>query len=258
MILAFVFCDHTSGTGKSQDGAVLTPDILGQIEAAVSKQLSGEFAAEWGGSYTTRLGKSDGSDVAAPEIEIAIFQNEDVSGAAGYHDRSPNGQAYIHVCLDDSATLTTGPGALSVIASHECCETAADTPANRWADRQTPIEEALETCDRVEDQSYTIDAVAVSDFLHRSAFDPGSSGPWDHMGVLTTEDGITPQGYAIERKQGAEIAAARTESGITLTFKHHASVKRGPGKMSSAQWDRYLRRKNHPASRTRRRGATME
>lgn len=256
----YVFCDHANGAGKVQDGSQLTPEVLAAIATVIDKQLNGEFATEWGGTYCTRIGKSDGSDVAGDETEVAIFQNEDVSGAAGYHARDPKGRAYIHIALDDAATLTTGPGALSVIVSHECCETGADFPANRWADRNGSSEEALEVCDRVEDTSYDIDSIAVSNFLYQSAFDPGSDAPWDHMNVLGSEDGATPGGYVIDRTQGTETTPG--PDGISIKISKHVHIKRPNPEslnvgMTPEAAARYRARKNHPASRTSRRGGSM-
>jgi len=253
----YVLCDHSNG-GKVQDGTALAPEVLATIASAVSKQLNGEFAAEWGGTYGVRVGKSDGSDVADDETEVAIFQNEDVSGAAGYHARDPKGRAYIHVALDDGATLTTGSGALSVIISHECLETSADFPANRWADRAGSSEEALEVSDRVEDTSYEIDGVAVSNFLLKSAFDPGADAPWDHLNVLTAEDGATPGGYVIERQQGTETTPS-PDGSLTIKVTRHVRVTRSSSNvgMTVHAAARYRARKNHPASRTSRRGGRM-
>jgi hypothetical protein len=249
--MTFVLTDHSDG-GSVQDGSALSPSVLQDIAAAVAKQLNGEFSDEWGGKYATRVssGKSSDVDQDKGEIEVAIFQNEDVSGAAGYHDKDPQGRPYVHVALDDASTLTSGAGALSVIISHEACETAADPGANRWADRAGTAEEALETCDRVEDKFYMIDGIAVSNFLLKSAFDPGSCGPWDHMNLLIAEDDQTPGGYVITRQQGTETSAS--DAGLIIKIGRRVSAE-----VSNLASEAFKRRKNHPASRTRRRGANI-
>jgi hypothetical protein len=252
MTTTFVLVDHSDG-GAAQDGSHLTPAVLSSICIAVAKQLSREFAAEWGGSYSCRIGACVGDSVVKHdegEVEVAVFQNEDVSGAAGYHDRDPQGRAYIHVALDDASSLTTGEFSLSVIISHECCETAADPSANRWADRAGGVEEALETCDRVEDAAYEIDGVSVSNFLLQSAFDPGSSAPWDHMNLLTSQDGQTTGGYVIERQQAA--LTSTTAYGLTIEVSRQVVAHTDISVTES-----FKRRKNHPASRTSRRGASI-
>jgi hypothetical protein len=249
----FVLVDHSDG-GSAQDGSALTMSVLTDISAVIDNQLNGEFAAEWGGVFASRVGADDGSDVRHDqgEIEVAIFQNEDVSGAAGYHDRDPQGHAYIHVALDDASSLTGSDGlSLSVIISHECCETAADPGANRWADRNGTVSEALETCDRCEDVSYEIDGIAVSDFLLKSAFDPGSCAPWDHMNVLSSEDGQTSGGYVIKRQQGTETNAS--SDGLVIKIGRRVSTHHD----ASLATEAFKRRKNHPASRTSRRGARI-
>jgi hypothetical protein len=252
--MCFVLCDH-SGGGAAQDGSELTFDVCKAIAAAIAKQLNGEFAIEWGGSYAARVGNADGSDVLHDqgEVEVAIFQNEDVSGAAGYHDRDPKGHPYIHVALDDAASLTNDPSGglpLSGVISHECCETAGDPGANRWADRAGGVEEALELCDRVEDTFYAVDGIFVSNFLLKSAFDPGAAGPWDRMNVLKTEDDQTPGGYVIERQQGTETSASA--EGLTIRIGRRVTAHR-----DAPITDTFRRRKSHPASRTSRRGATV-
>jgi hypothetical protein len=257
--LCFVFCDHAAGAGTVGDGSALTSDVLAAIAVAINDQLNGEFADEWGGSYNTRIGANDGSDVGEGEIEVAIFQNEDVSGAAGYHDVDPQGRPYIHAALSDASALTTGTFALSQIISHECCETAADPGANRWADRSPSgsLEEALEACDRVEDVSYEKNGISVSNFLRQSAFDPGAPAPWDYQNSLQGQYDTTPGGYAITRQQGVEASAGDK----TFSMKTRIAVERAPKATvptrTPEQQAAYLRRKNHPSSRTRQRGASM-
>jgi hypothetical protein len=249
-MMRFAIVDHASGARAAADGSVFTPQVAARIAAAIDAQLNGEFAAEWGGTYAVR---ADGAPLQDGEIEIAIFQSEDVSGAAGYHDKTPDGQPYIHVALDDAATLTSVTAALSVIITHECCETAGDPGANRWADRAGTIQEALETCDRVEDVAYDKDGVSVSDFLLQSAFDPGAPPPYDYKGALAAQDDQTPGGYAITRQQGMQARGEDAE-GVSFAMKTRVAAELSPGFKPSAA---ARRRKNHPSSRTRRRGAVF-
>jgi hypothetical protein len=169
---------NESTTSAASLGGLLTPDVLQDIAVAISWQLNGDVAAEWGGvgTYSLRVGKNDGSDVQASEIAIWIKDAlPDAPGAAGYHDRLPNGAPVVYIGRDGSNSLTRGVNALSVTISHECCEAAGDPPANFWADRGDGNEEALELCDRVEDTTYPApNGVALSNFLLRASFDPGA------------------------------------------------------------------------------------
>src|SRR4029077_10486598 len=135
---------NESTTAASSLGGPLTPDVLQDVAVAISWQLNGDVAAEWGGvgTYSLRVGKNDGSDVQPSEIAIWIKNAlPDAPGAAGYHDRLPNGAPVVYIGRDGSNSLTRGSNALSVTISHECCEAAGDPPANFWADRGDGNEE---------------------------------------------------------------------------------------------------------------------
>jgi hypothetical protein len=242
----YVFCDHEAGKGTARNGEVLTPEMLVRIQGALTAQLNEEVSDEWGGCVNSRIGANDGSDVIAGEVEVAFFQHSDVAGAAGYHDRRPDGSPYMRVFLDDAETLITGPNAASVIGSHECVETKIDPGANRWADRADGTEEAIEGCDRVEDTTYTkttpddAQGVEVSNFLLQSAFDPGAPGPYDYLEILVGQLDMTPGGYVITRQLAlGRRARARTSGG------HHLD-------------ERKLGRKLHPASRMNRRNVDVD
>lgn len=222
----YVFCDHAVGKGTSDDGDVLTLEVLEQIRAACTDQLNEEVSDEYGGLTNSRVGASDGSDLVAGEVEVAFFQHSDAAGAAGYHDRRPDGTPYMRVFLDDADTLTEGPGAASVIASHECCETRGDPGANRWADRADGQEEAFELCDRVEDTTYRKNGVEVSNFLLQAAFDPGAPGPYDYLGVLVGQLDTTPGGYVITRQLAlGRRARARGLDGAKRERKFHPASR---------------------------------
>src|SRR6185437_15186334 len=62
--MRFVLVNESQSTAANQ-GGTLTPSILQDIAVAVSWQLNGDVAAEWGGSgtYSVRLGQPNGSDV---------------------------------------------------------------------------------------------------------------------------------------------------------------------------------------------------
>jgi hypothetical protein len=254
--ICFVLCDHSTSIDPAQGGA-LTPAIRGQIAAALSKTLNGDVAPEWGGTFNVRVGASDASDVGAGEVELAVFDHSDQAGAAGYHATDARGKAYGRAFRDDAISLTVGPQALSVILSHEADEMVGDRGANVWADRPDGVtEEALELCDRVEDTTYTVtnddgSQVECSNFLTRAAFDPGSPGPYDFLGVLTGQMDKTPGGYVILRQTGPMGAPSANGAGPALGKQ---VVVLGLAARTPAE----LKRKRHEGSRTRRRGVTFE
>jgi hypothetical protein len=253
--MRFVLVNESKSTAAGQ-GGVLMPATLQDIAVAVSWQLNGDVAAEWGGTgtYSVRVGQPDGSDVQPTEVAIWIKDAlPDAPGAAGYHDRLGNGAAVVYIGRDGSDSLTQGGNALSVTISHECCEAAGDPPANFWADRGDGNEEALELCDRVEDTSYAApNGVTVSNFLLRAAFDPGASAPYDKLGVLKDRTGMTPGGYVILRTASSD-EHQQTPSGKSAagaSAKHRVSIQ---GTIRTSK----LNKKKNPSSRTYRRGVRL-
>jgi hypothetical protein len=62
---------------------------------------------------------------------------------------------------------------------------------------------ALELCDATQGDSYSINDVAVSNFLLPAYFDPlEQTGPFDHLGVVSGPFVIRPGGYAISSSRG--------------------------------------------------------
>jgi hypothetical protein len=233
---AFVLCDQSTLT-DADHGGPLTPTILESIGSAVAKQMNGEVAAEWGCAVEFRVGKGDASDVAPGEIACIIKDSlPEAPDAAAYHDRLANGAPVAYFARQDYTSHTSGAESLSVDISHECIETIGDPGANRWADvAGDASEKAIELCDQVQNLTYEVDGVAVSDFLHQSAFDPGATGPFDHLGQLAAQDDHS-NGYAIERvvdQQATDAMGRRvvTRGCVRTTQKrrHHASRSRRRG-----------------------------
>lgn len=237
---AFVLCDQSTLTDAAHGGP-LTASILNTIGAAVAKQINGEVCDEYGAHVTFRVGAANASDVYADEIACIIKDSlPEAPGAAAYHDKLPNGSPVAYFAREDYTSHTEGSESLSVDLSHECIETIGDPGANRWADvAGDGSEKALELCDQVQNLTYEVDGVSVSDFLLQAAFDPGSPGPFDHLGELVAQDDYA-NGYMIVR----EVDQQATDA----TPGHRASVVFGEPRWTS--------KRMHPTSRTRRRGAS--
>ena len=248
--MRFVLVNESQSTAANQ-GGTLTPSILQDIAVAVSWQLNGDVAAEWGGSgtYSVRLGQPNGSDVQSTEVAIWIKDAlPDAPGAAGYHDRLANGASVVYVGRDGSDNFTQGANALSVTISHECCEAAGDPPANFWADRGDGNEEALELCDRVEDAYYDApNGVAISNFLLRAAFDPGAPSPYDRLKLLKDRTGMTPGGYVILRTASTD-EHQQTPTGKAAKYRVSVQGTIRKGKIP---------KKKNPTSRTFKRGVRL-
>ena len=91
---------------------------------------------------------------------------------------------------------------LSVTISHETLETIRDQDASGYRFAGDGIARADEACDAVEDRTYTINGVQVSDYVLPSWYVAGSKGPWDKLAALAAPLTRTDGGYVIELKNG--------------------------------------------------------
>lgn len=182
----------------------VTPEWLSAVAQAVGVQLNRDFAPEWGGSYSVRVG-SGSSDVLPGEIVFAIVDAlPDAPGAIAYHD--VNGQAVPVAFLALSTCNTLDD--VSTAVSHECLETGGDPEVNLWVDTGNGQEYAREASDAVESTSYDVNGVRVSDFvLPNSFFAQNGQPPYSYVqasggtgptGPFATSAG----GYQIVRNSG--------------------------------------------------------
>jgi hypothetical protein len=255
MDLCFV---HINQSTQPTPYGPLTAPILAQLADAFGSFLNEDVAPVWGGTYQSRPSSlTDGSDIGPGEAGVFYQDNLDaVPGAAAYHDRTADGRPIIYIALSQFTDFFQGSMAVSAGGGHEGAEVVGDVGANFWSDRLDGTEEALELCDRLEGTDYQKNGVMVPNFLYPSAFDPGSSGPYDKQGILTAVDGMTPGGYVILRQQGAQVAPAMSDGKkiIAVVFKLSVVVK---GFDKAKMHPLALARKQHHSSRTYRRGVRL-
>lgn len=128
-------------------------------------------------------------DVFVADSRLLTIQPDvGVPGALGFHD-DVAGVIFARVEYQGEAT--------SVTLSHEVLEELLDPTCDKYAPLGNGTSQAVEACDRVEGDEYDAGDVKLSNYLLPSAFAPGSAGPWDNLGLLTTWDGMTGGGYTI-------------------------------------------------------------
>jgi hypothetical protein len=179
-------------------GTGVDPASLPPIAAALTKQAQQHFAIPppfaYGVSATIRVA-SGPNDVQPDEWLIGLFEKADQPGALGYHDQTPSGQPLIKVF----PLLDKQDGAeLSVTISHEVCETLADPNGARAAQWTDGKFWAYEVCDAVENTSYLIDGIPVSNFCLPPFFEPVQSLKGlnlDWMGLCKEPLQVLPGGY---------------------------------------------------------------
>jgi hypothetical protein len=217
----------------------LTGALLSRIRTALQHQLSEHYAPQWQCLPPLLDVAEDITHIGPNTIPIVILDNADVADALGYHDVTPTGLPYARVftqpILSNGGALDFSSNSVSVTLSHEILETVGDRYAHFWSDGPQGLEYALELCDAVEGDSYTIGGVAVSNFVLPQFFRDGP-GPFDYLGKLGMPFQMTSGGYQIVRSGG-------TDTKQIFGSEYPEWRKAG---------------KNHAASRSHKRGAFRE
>jgi len=183
---------------------VLTPDV----GSALQTQVTRDFFPAWGilASVASRAAK-------ATDWALGIFDTADQAGALGYHDVTPAGLPLgkVFVTVSDQAGVS-----VSSVLSHELLEMLLDAYVNLLVQDSMNSERfwAYEACDAVEDATYIIGGVEVSDFVIKRYFQPSLalSKPFDYLGILPGPvPALTPGGYMayLENGQWGEVVGFR-------------------------------------------------
>jgi hypothetical protein len=134
--------------------------------------------------------------------QFVYFDTADAAGALGYHELTKNGQPVSKVFVK---TTLEANELVSVTACHELFEMAIDPIANLWAEAADGTEYAYEMCDAVEEDTFLVDGIQMSNFVHPSWFEPFKHPPetkFDHLGLLKKPFSMTKGGYVIIKKNG--------------------------------------------------------
>lgn len=202
-------------------------EVVAAVEA-IQIQVDRDFEPAHGIGATLAAFK-DGDAIPPDAWPVRLVPTCDDPGALGYHDdpQVPSGIVGVQTAKDDGVPWTS-------VLSHEVLELLADP----WADvaRQSGASfYAMEVCDPVEGQPYSINGVAVERFILPSWFRDGSPGPWD----------FAPPG------DKALLAAP-----LSLISGGYCSVFAGGAwSQTNAERVRASRREPHPLSRRGRRFA---
>lgn len=143
------------------------------------------------------------TDVAKPkDWQFVYFDDADTAGALGYHDLTKDGQPvskiFVKTTLKDNQLV-------SVTACHELFEMVIDPIANLWAEAADGTEYAYEMCDPVEEDTFLVNGMQMSNFLYPTWFEPFKHLPrtkYDHLGLLTKPFSLTKGGYEIVKRGG--------------------------------------------------------
>lgn len=166
-----------------------------QMVSALQKFLDEAFAPVWG----TPAALKEAPDFLAGAWAIVFIDDADAEGALGYHDLTPDGLPMAKVFV--KTALTAGEE-VSVTASHELAEMLVDPAINLWALGPGGDFFAYETADAVEEETFPIDGVTMSDFVFPAYFEsfrrPGST-QFDYLNRVSAPFELLPGGYSLVR-----------------------------------------------------------
>jgi hypothetical protein len=181
-------------------GTGVAPRELTRVAAALQKQIHDDFALPPPHGYGILAqvrAAADLRDVQRGEWLLGLFERPDQPDALGYHDMTRGGQPFMKVF----PPLDRQEGnPWSATASHELLETLADPNLARAAQSPDGVFWAYEVCDAVEEDSYLVGGVAVSNFVlplyfESPTYHPPKGVKLDKLGLVTRPYELRPGGY---------------------------------------------------------------
>jgi hypothetical protein len=222
---------------------------------AINRQIADDFEPYWSLGATLRLeGKSGApktnsiADMRGDAI-VYLWNEVDVPGALGYHDRNNRGIPYGFVFTELSKEIGEP---WSVTLSHEALELIADPEVNLLvqgphpADPERAVFHWYEMCDAVQAETYDIDGVEVSNFVLPLYFtgEAELGGRNDFLG--RSRNGKTLQSFGIN--PGGYVGFFDPQTGEHTTFSRKGDAvaeKRMKAKARAGKTRRTLRHKEY-------------
>lgn len=204
----------------------LTRDWLLACAAALTKQYDEDFAPAHGTLPITIVVANDASDVPTG---ARVFHLKDsipeAPSALAYHTRDAKGNPVLVLGVD---TIRSQGGSLldeiSKAMSHEILETELNPYVSRWNDFDGVKKLAFEACDPVQGGSYTVDGIAVSDFVLPAYFDADDiEGPYNHLGTLVAPLSCAAAGYQ-SFDDGTQVFGEEVPDHVKRHAQEHARI----------------------------------
>jgi len=239
-------------------GGKIADDAVQGTLRAINRQIRDDFEPYWSMGGELRL---EGRSVDKPdettladmrgEAVIYLWNAADVAGAMGYHDANYRGIPYGFVFTDIAEELGEP---WSVTLSHEALELIGDPEVNLLVKGPHPrkphhVFHWYEMCDAVQAETYSVDGVAVSNFVLPLYFTGSEElgGRNDFLGHA--HDGRTLQSFGVN--PGGYIGFFDPKTGKHSTFSHRndeVARKRAKVKFALKQGRRGIRYQMEPAA----------
>jgi len=200
---------------------------------AINQQISDDFEPYWSMGARLRLEGKSGKKPSANSLAdmrgdavLYLWSGSDVDGALGYHDTNNRGIPYGFVFTELSKKLGEN---WTVTLSHEALELIADPEANLLVQGPHPENPELavfhwyEMCDAVQDETYEIDHVEVSNFVLPLYFTGGNELGSRNDFLGRSYKGSTLQSFGVN--PGGYVGFFNPESGEHETFELEGDKK---------------------------------
>ncbi|HWA43787.1 MAG TPA: hypothetical protein VHA10_11290 [Hypericibacter adhaerens] len=169
-----------------------------KLIATLQKAYDRHFLPAWG--YPVKLYRP--RRPKRTDWQMLFIDDTAQAVAEGDHDLAKHGVPYSKIFV--KATLADGE-LVSVVASHELFEMMIDPIANLWAQAKNGDEYAYEMCDPVEEDTFLVDGIQISNFLYPTWFEPFAhpkGTKFDHLGLLTRPFSMRKTGYVTKKAKG--------------------------------------------------------
>ena len=208
---------------------------LDALIAAMQAFVDQDVAPVWG--TPAKLAKS--SDFLAGKWAMVFLDDADQPGALAYHDLTPDGLPLAKVFVK---TTIANRGLVSVSASHELVEMLVDPAINLLTTGPDPkLVYAYESADPVEELSYPVRGIPMTDFVYPSyfeAFHKPDSVQFDRLKKVSKPFQILSGGYQIIFKNGkwTQIygSAAKKKRFVREDRRGHRSEQRAQRRLMRA------------------------
>jgi len=208
---------------------------LDALIAAMQAFVDQDVAPVWG--TPAKLVKT--SDFLAGKWAMVFLDDADQPGALAYHDLTPDGLPLAKVFVK---TTIANRGLVSVSASHELVEMLVDPAINLLTTGPDPkLVYAYESADPVEELSYPVRGIPMTDFVYPSyfeAFHKPDSVQFDRLKKVSKPFQILSGGYQIIFKSGkwTQIygSAAKKKRFVREDRRGHRSEQRAQRRLMRA------------------------